>query len=503
MAVKAGTFNVDVGAIGTKYSETGLGFRPAAVFFRWSGLNAEVDSGPTRATQTAGYGFMLENGKRGSTYWYIQDAADPYTASSGISNTAAIVRLVGTGTIGKADLFSMDADGFQVVIDEVFGASMTIFYLAVSGVEFNAIEITEPGSTGSVAYTGAGFRPTFVHILGSGKTAFDTPSVNAQWCIGAAMDTGAANHGVIAKYEADALGNSDTAVYCFDTECLAICNATAVITRASLESLDSDGFHLNWLERSSTRKFIAVVATGRWYVENIAWPADTNPFTESGMTWTPEGLAVFGHGMAKSTQDTVQNPGAANVGGGESIGFGTGIAERYLCYTRGTSDGVTLASRSLYYHQVDEIYGNVDGAAAPAVIALGDINSAFSSNAISLVMDDAEIGTTFAWYFAIGPKIVEARKRLVRYQQNTYTDRAAGRMLVRDVVGRTIPNHEIQPDNWIFAGGPGFVSPVKYTSLMEDPSKFYIESVRPDERGVKIETTREGMFESLMRRLSG
>jgi hypothetical protein len=496
MAVKAGSFQIATGAIGTEYGVTGLAFRPAGVFFRWSGFSG-TDTGPTEGSTLAGYGFVLENGKRGCVAWWGQNGADPYQAHSSLWNTEAIVR-ASSATAGRADFLSMNDDGFTLVIDEVFGIETTVFYLAISGVEFNAIEITEPGATGQVSYADAGFRPTFVNVLGSHATAFDTITQDASYCVGASSGASADTNAVSAKFADSSLGFSALASYDTDTECLAIIESGPIVSvRASLVAFGSDGITLDWLERNGSRRFIAVVASGRWNVGNVTMPTDTNPFTETGMTWTPEGLAIFGGGRPKAAQDT---PEAAFHK--FSVGFGTGPTERFVCQTMDNSG--TVNSRISTYHQSDAIYANVaTGGSWPTIIGQGDINSAFAADTIELVMDTAETLASFAWYFVFGPPIIAFRQRLVRYQHNTYSSRAAGRTIVRDVLGRTVSGWELRPDNWLFSGGPGFVTPKKFASLLVNPSTFYMETVQPSEGSAKIETNREALFVSLMRRLAG
>lgn len=494
MTVAVGSLTIGTGVIGTQYSITGLAFRPAFIRLRWAGPSS-FDAGPSRSDLGAGIGFAMENGKRGCISYYLQDNWDPYTTSSALFNTAAVVSTVG-GTIGRADWSSMNDDGATFVIDAAFGTAVAVFYEAYSGAEFNVLEITEPDATGIVAYTGAGFRPTYAEILGTGKTAFDTSGNGADWCFGAATGSAAANNAVLARYEKHAAGYADTSVYCRRTECLAIISEAAVLCRASLSSFDSDGLSLNWLERNSTRKFLVIVASGRWQVENVSMPTNTTPFTETGMTWTPEGFMLVSAATIESTQDVVSTASPM-----ESIGFGTGPASRRVCYTRGNADGGTGNSQSSYCNKTDEIYINTTNPEAPVVSALGDINSAFTPDTIELVMDDAESSATFAWYSAFGPAIIAFRARLVRYQHNTYQSREAGRTIIRDVLGRTLPNHDVKPDNFLFAGGPAFITPRKFSSLIVNPDTYYLESVEATEGAIKSETNRESLIQSLFRRM--
>ncbi len=505
MADKTGSIQIGTGIVGTIYTTTGPGFRPAGVFFRWSGINAPADSGPNAGSVSGGYGFMLANGKRGCVSYWLQHAADPYTAGSAIWNTAAIVRQVTeTTTAGKADFQSMNDTGFSLVIDEAFGAEITVFWWAISGVEFNAIEGTEPGAIGVQSLTGVGFRPTCLFGYMTGKTALNTPSADMEVCFGASSGPSADENGIWTHFEDSVLGAADTAYYCRRTECLAICNATLVLARASNNGFVSDGVELNWLERNSTRKFILVVASGRWKVFPIATRTDLVAFTSTGFTWTPQGVWVTSATAPENAQDTVaSSTGAGNSRDGHSFGAGTGPTERWLCYTRGTIDGLAGISRHVTYHQVDEIYGSVTVDAAPVVDSLLDINSAFSPDTIQWIHDDADPEVRFAFGIAHGPPIIEFRQRKVRYFKNTYIDREAGRPIIRETLGRTLLPEQVQPDNWIFDGGPVFPTPVKYENLLEDPSVFYLEAVTMTGGKLKTETAKESLLDSLLRRLAG
>ena len=96
------------------------------------------------------------------------------------------------------------------------------------------------------------------------------------------------------------------------------------------------------------------------------------------------------------------------------------------------------------------------------------------------------------------------RDRLTKYLHNTEMSKKAGRPVILDVLGRDIPLEQLEIDNWMRADGPLFPTSIKYASNIEDPSTFYIESLRLDPRGnVRIETVRESMMESIFRRLGG
>jgi hypothetical protein len=388
----------------------------------------------------------------------------------------------------------MTSSGCTLVIDEAFAADMTVMAIAVSGVQFNTIEITEPGATGIEQYTGAGFRPNFAMILGAGKTAFDTPSSAIQLMIGAAHGDGADANAVWAAYEEDAAGDLESSVYCRRTECAALTTKSAVVSRASLNAFVEDGLELDWLERSGSNKYIAIVASGRFFVFPFTTATDTNPFSETGMTWSPEGLMVFSGCEGESTQDAITEERK------ESIGFATGPTARGVMLTR-SSKQLTGASRSSMQHEFDEVYASVDGSTTPVQEGLMDINSAFASDEIEFVMDDADPSARFCFGIAIGPPAIESREQLIGLAHNSQESLKAGRPIFHDVFGRVLPIEQVEQDQWIFSGGALWPTPVKHKLLLEDPNTFYAEAVSISGDRLTIETDRESFFESLMRRL--
>lgn len=497
MAVKVGSFQVTADVIGTQIPVTGIGFLPDAVFFRWTGLNSAVDAGPSRNTLSEGFGYILNNGERGCMSSYAQDNADPYGTGSGLWKSYAIVRQTAPGaTVGRADFHSMNADGFTVVIDEQFGAEITVSYTAIFGKRFNVIELEEPAGTGVEAYSGASFQPDFVMFLIADVGAYDTMVTDTRWGMGAASATAADNQFTWSMFENSGAGVGDSKIYCRRTECLSL-NTGSTTVRAKLNGFTADGFELDWLERAGARKVLAVVSDGRWFVGNDETSVALGvPWSLSGFTWSPEGYVMISAADTEHAVDTVGSLGLAF-----SVGFGTGPTERNLLYTRRNFDGNTGGSREVVMHQFDEVYGSVSAANPPVLEGLADINAAFAIDDIELTMDDADPQANFFAYIAIGPPITEFRESLVEYQHNSYQSRKAGRPIFHQRGGREVKMEHIHPDNWIFSGGAGFPTPTKYENLLEDPNVFYIESLGVTAGKAVIQTDREGFFETIMRKL--
>jgi hypothetical protein len=72
-----------------------------------------------------------------------------------------------------------------------------------------------------------------------------------------------------------------------------------------------------------------------------------------------------------------------------------------------------------------------------------------------------------------------------------------------DTLGREVPGEQIQFDNWMRIDGPFFPTTRKFSSNIEDPATAYLESQRISRGKVTIETAKESLFESLIRRLGG
>lgn len=504
MACKVGYIHLEAGAIGTEYSATGIGFTPDAVFFRWTGRDPVVDSGPTRQYINAGFGYMLTNGERGCVGEGVQDNADPYAARAGMWNDTCIVAVNNAGgTVGKFDFLSMDSDGFTVRVDEqLTSGHMTVIYTAISGKTFKAIEFQEPAGVGNQAYVGAGFEPTFVMILGQGVSTYNTMETNCRISIGASVGPDADNNAVFSKFEAHNAGTADTGTYCRRTECLAVMsNATSVSRRAILASLDADGFTLNWVEAPNAgSRFLAVVSDGRWYVNNDNAKA-AGTIDLSGFTWSPEAALFVSATREESTQDVGQPVSVGTTKGNFSFGMGTGPTERHCLLTRYTYDAFGGASRTVWLHEFDEVFCAVNDAGAPATQVLMDINIPFTTDLIQLIMDDGDAYGSFFFYVAIGPPLTVFRESLVMYDHNTYQSRKAGRLIIRNAQGREVRPEQVETDNWIFSGGAGFPTPDKREFLLEDKNVFYCESLSVGEGRLDVQTDREGFFESIMKKL--
>jgi len=115
------------------------------------------------------------------------------------------------------------------------------------------IQITSPGSAaGNVAYTGVGFTPKAIWVVGGGTALGDQATMKLG--LGAAASSSQRAAGSIWSVDASAtsnVGNGRSA-----TAVIGVRNAAGTLQDvADLVSFDSDGFTLNWTTSVSARSY--------------------------------------------------------------------------------------------------------------------------------------------------------------------------------------------------------------------------------------------------------
>ena len=513
--IETGTFLVDTGAIGTKYGVATLSTRPACVLFMTSGINGigQIDHNVAGCD-----GFMLENGKNYCIAWFEQNGADPFLSGKGSFNSDCIVRMNGSSTSGgKAKFSELLDNGFNVEITEQFGASVLVAYTAISGMEYDAVEITEPGAAGVMTINSAGFLPTFARILGTGVTAWNTMTTDEEFMIGVTSGPAADNNGVYAVSRPSGEGQAYGAWYCRRTECLAHIITGGVgpfttVTRAVNNGFIEGGMELNFLERQGSRVMVVLFATGRWYVFPGETRPNVNPFTYTGMTWPPEGLLLLsratdggtaGFEASETPQDTAHEDDAINHRSEMHLsrGYATGPTARVCIAIHGAS-GTAANDCGSMFSDTDVLIGlgngNIDD-----IVHRQDVNAVFSADTIEFIMDVLDVAPQSFWIgVAIGPPVIELRSRLTKYLHNTIVSLMEGRNIIRDAQGRDLPMTEIQPDNYLFSAAFMFPTPVRRHSNIEENHLHYIESASVQGNELRAEVVRESLFDSVMKRLA-
>lgn len=119
--------------------------------------------------------------------------------------------------------------------------------------------LTQPGSTGTQAITGVGFQPKAVLFFIQPNTT-DGSSANLQVGFGAATSSTA--RGAISGWSQDNQGTSSTLRATITTGCLYLRDGGTNVAAADMDSLDSDGFTLDWTVTDATGRKVGFIALG-------------------------------------------------------------------------------------------------------------------------------------------------------------------------------------------------------------------------------------------------
>ncbi len=271
LEVGSGSFNWGTGA--GNLAVTGVGFQPQAVLFLWSkndGYNAPYNFG---ANSGSSFGFGAAMGAASGESWahYSYPFAQIFE-----HDVAAIVANNNTGVAAsRMTLVSMDSDGFTVHFSGADSGETSstpprlLGWLALrdDGGGFSVGYDTQKTSTGTKATTGAGFQPESVILSHANVAAAGVASAPnfwpnpGPWCVGMSDGTTDASvlNGEILRDGAhgDRRMNASAIQW-------AVPNQT-IVAEATVSSLDSDGFTLNYSTADGTARpfgWIAIKTSG-------------------------------------------------------------------------------------------------------------------------------------------------------------------------------------------------------------------------------------------------
>jgi hypothetical protein len=266
-SVKAGVFNSDT-ATGPQ-NITGVGFTPSAVlcWAAWTTATSETSnfnsfpnvSWMTSATTGGGAAITSEGGAAAAnTTRYQRSTKAVLGVRSGISGNPGAVYF-------EADPVSFDADGFTVNWTTNTTPSVSVYYLALAGVDAVCGTFTTPAATGAQAITGLSITPSCVLALTVSATAHATPQSDSRFWLGASDGTttrGAFWGDNDAADPTEAVGGTidDRLIVCATP---AATGASSTIdAAAALTSLDAGGFMLDWAAADATAREVLYLALG-------------------------------------------------------------------------------------------------------------------------------------------------------------------------------------------------------------------------------------------------
>lgn len=307
-------------------------------------------------------------------------------------------------TDGRADFVSFNSDGFTLSIPDAFPADWRISYICLGGADLTNQEIgtfTSATVTGNQEINLAGaFRPDLVILFGPhqvGAAPAGTASAG-RWYLGAF--TGTADEHVISQGADGGSATADTASYHKIGECIAVMPATvgaSMTGRASLTSIDADGFTLNWLEVTGTAEvnFYIALKGGSFAVGDFVTLTSTGTITESGLAFQPKGALILSHCKVESTVDTGQADELMSIGA-----FDSSLNRNCQAHVDRLGPTAMEVATAINFDHVYAHIDETDGASA-ALVATADI-ATITSDGFTLDQDDADTVAALCSYIAFG-----------------------------------------------------------------------------------------------------
>lgn len=397
---KVGSFNINTSkTVGETQSIRELGFQPKVILFWWHGSTSQTNE-VSGSTISFGISSATSGTNRGM---HISISEDNQTSTDAYSYSSAteIVRIyTNTDTVdGILDFYSIDSNGFTVIVNDQFTKTYRINYLALGGSDITNAYVgynTFPVSTGNKNYTGVGFKPDAALFFTGFASSLPLGNSLVYHSIG--MATGSSNQGVISTTTADNQATSNARGYGNNQDISSnlTWSSTTCSRRNSFVSFDNDGFTLNNIDGSTALYFFYVcIKGGRYSVGDLTTAIDGSDISET-LGFRPKALLFMSANRYHDSRDVNSNHGSMSIGAATSIS--NRIASSFWS-ENGLAD--TETAFSIYD---DAVYVNIKD---DAVIGKMDLKS-IDSTGFTTVMDtpDPSFGR-WVMYLAAGESIIK------------------------------------------------------------------------------------------------
>lgn len=303
---KAGSFvlNTSTGL----QSITGVGFEPTLVIF--IGAQTTLNANRNGAAFHLGVAGTVNQWAGG---WSAGDAVAAGTEGRyGIWRDDKCLAAVISGATGpnppltfEAELDSMDADGFTIDITDAPDAAYAVAYLALRGGGYHVGTFIADTTTGPQAITGVGFSPSAVFFASPQKTALGVTD-SAYISLGAGDDSdGRSIWGGSREGDVRCDSRHHTGEVITHAHDAGSAPGSSLLAQAALQSLDGDGFTLDWVSTDGVARYCSYIAfedeaaVGEFLFDQAGNDVEV---TIPGMVSQPE--AVLGFYNMMTTTDT-------------------------------------------------------------------------------------------------------------------------------------------------------------------------------------------------------
>jgi hypothetical protein len=345
-----------------------------------------------------------------SRFCTASQSVDDVTTSSGDKAQRTDCVLAGISTAGAIDALldvTVMAPGVTFTVDDAMpaGTAQDVEVFVGGGTEITNVAtgvFDQRTSAGDSDITSVGFQPDFVLLLSSFGIAPE-PDIRAGTSTGIGACDAALNQWACGTRAIDELGTSDTGSYMKSGQIIAVPTTAAgigvCIVRASLTSMLSNGFRLNYAEADATvRRFgYLAIKGGKWRVGGLTTKtALSTDIIVSGLGYRPSGILFVSSCRVESTDDVCTADDQLSIG---CIGdSGAGYMLSLNGSTKDTdAQAVTAVSvqltNSATYTNTHDTSGVIEGAMIPTLAT----NDGFINQ-----MSVADTAQNFVGYIACG-----------------------------------------------------------------------------------------------------
>jgi hypothetical protein len=368
------------------HSETGVGFQPDAVIMiitRASTVTGATDS-------VLGVGMVTSASEEIAWSTYMDDGDTTTKYHVGYETDACALRLKAPNTSAtvRANLTSLDADGFTLNFSTT-SAGYRLQYIAIGGlVDATVVEIAAKTTTGTQAYTGVGFQPDALVICQTNRTATGIARGNIFFGFGVSDGT---NDFAAAFFGDDNVGTTIESSKLDTGSAVLLVNSSGVLLEATVDSLDADGFTLDFTTASGAapKAFVLCLKGGQFKVGNDTQPTSVGTKATTGTGFEPVGLVTI---TANSDDESTDNDGQFGIGA-----VGPAVTDQWAYYI--AQDGGQGSSNNGSELVTDSCV--VNGFWTPAINSEGHLDS-FDSDGFTLDWSDVDTTQRIFGYLAIG-----------------------------------------------------------------------------------------------------
>jgi hypothetical protein len=193
------------------------------------------------------------------------DAAGTSDTAHLWDDTKCFAQISTSAVLAAASIVSMSAGQFVINVTTAPGASIRIGYVVLGGsaLSVKVSTILQKTTTGTEAYTGVGFQPSALIFGISDALASQSGTIIANWLAGIGFATGASEQCCTFTTSDDNSLSAVTATRLSTTKCITgmtTGGSHSLIHEAELDSLDSDGFTLDWTTSDGIAREFGYVA---------------------------------------------------------------------------------------------------------------------------------------------------------------------------------------------------------------------------------------------------